>query len=210
MKPGSQELRLMLTVSCVVGPFIIIPHHRYGNRGSESLNHCLRPVATEFTPRSSCFQNSCFLSPPCLLVLMSLEALLMATERWKVCHLCRSFWMQRFRPTYLLPDIGFLLSRSVVSGLDSPAKTSSMEKKLLIKSKELQDSQDKCHKVFISTAGLPPCSRILPSIYAKGATWGRCRHWATWSVRASEVLPPSPKSRLRQLRGRWIRALTLL
>ncbi|KAL0610577.1 Citron Rho-interacting kinase [Plecturocebus cupreus] len=37
-------------------------------------------------------------------------------------------------------------ARSVVSGLDSPAKTSSMEKKLLIKSKELQDSQDKCHK----------------------------------------------------------------
>ncbi|KAB1255417.1 Citron Rho-interacting kinase, partial [Camelus dromedarius] len=36
---------------------------------------------------------------------------------------------------------------SVVSSLDSPAKTSSMEKKLLIKSKELQDSQDKCHKM---------------------------------------------------------------
>ncbi|XP_055000872.1 guanine nucleotide exchange factor MSS4 isoform X2 [Sorex araneus] len=37
--------------------------------------------------------------------------------------------------------------RSAVSGLDSPAKTSSMEKKLPIKSKELQDSQDKCHKM---------------------------------------------------------------
>lgn len=70
------------------------------------------------------------------------------------------------------PDTGFLLLRSVVSSLDSPAKASSMEKKLLIKSKELQDSQDKCHKVFISAAGLPPCSRILPSIYAKGAAGG--------------------------------------
>nr|XP_004611271.1 unnamed protein product [Sorex araneus] len=40
-----------------------------------------------------------------------------------------------------------LLAPSAVSGLDSPAKTSSMEKKLLIKSKELQDSQDKCHKM---------------------------------------------------------------
>lgn len=66
--------------------------------------------------------------------------------------------------------------RSVVSGLDSPAKISSMEKKLLIKSKELQDSQDKCHKVFISAAGLHPFSRILPSIYAKGSAWGRCWH----------------------------------
>ncbi|ERE74494.1 citron Rho-interacting kinase isoform 2 [Cricetulus griseus] len=54
-----------------------------------------------------------------------------------------------------LPFVGFSYSKalgllgrseSVVSGLDSPAKTSSMEKKLLIKSKELQDSQDKCHK----------------------------------------------------------------
>ena len=84
--------------------------------------------------------------------------------------------MQLFRSTYLLLDMSFLLSRSVVSGLDSPAKTSSMEKKLLIKSKELQDSQDKCQKVFISAAGLSPCSRILLSIYAKGATWGRCWH----------------------------------
>lgn len=64
---------------------------------------------------------------------------------------------------------------SVVSGLDSPAKTSSMEKKLLIKSKELQDSQDKCHKVFTSATGLPPCFRTLPSLYAKGAAaWGLC------------------------------------
>ncbi|DAA20747.1 TPA: citron (rho-interacting, serine/threonine kinase 21) [Bos taurus] len=55
-----------------------------------------------------------------------------------------------------LPFVGFsyskalgILGRSepVVSSLDSPAKTSSMEKKLLIKSKELQDSQDKCHKM---------------------------------------------------------------
>uniref|UniRef100_A0A8C5LDX7 Citron Rho-interacting kinase n=1 Tax=Jaculus jaculus TaxID=51337 RepID=A0A8C5LDX7_JACJA len=55
-----------------------------------------------------------------------------------------------------LPFVGFSYSRalgilgrseSVVSSLDSPAKTSSMEKKLLIKSKELQDSQDKCHKM---------------------------------------------------------------
>uniref|UniRef100_A0A2K6K5Y2 Citron Rho-interacting kinase n=1 Tax=Rhinopithecus bieti TaxID=61621 RepID=A0A2K6K5Y2_RHIBE len=55
-----------------------------------------------------------------------------------------------------LPFVGFSYSKalgilgrseSVLSGLDSPAKTSSMEKKLLIKSKELQDSQDKCHKM---------------------------------------------------------------
>uniref|UniRef100_A0A5F9D3Y5 Citron Rho-interacting kinase n=1 Tax=Oryctolagus cuniculus TaxID=9986 RepID=A0A5F9D3Y5_RABIT len=55
-----------------------------------------------------------------------------------------------------LPFVGFAYSKalgilgrseSVVSSLDSPAKTSSMEKKLLIKSKELQDSQDKCHKM---------------------------------------------------------------
>uniref|UniRef100_A0A8C2RKE1 Citron Rho-interacting kinase n=1 Tax=Capra hircus TaxID=9925 RepID=A0A8C2RKE1_CAPHI len=53
-----------------------------------------------------------------------------------------------------LPFVGFSYSKalgilgrseSVVSSLDSP--TSSMEKKLLIKSKELQDSQDKCHKM---------------------------------------------------------------
>ncbi|XP_031804564.1 citron Rho-interacting kinase isoform X6 [Sarcophilus harrisii] len=55
-----------------------------------------------------------------------------------------------------LPFVGFSFSKalgilgraeSVVSGLDSPAKISSMEKKLLIKSKELQDTQDKCHKM---------------------------------------------------------------
>ncbi|XP_075754245.1 citron Rho-interacting kinase isoform X5 [Pelodiscus sinensis] len=45
--------------------------------------------------------------------------------------------------------LGILRSETVVSGLDSPAKISSMEKKLLLKSKELQDTQDKCHKVFI-------------------------------------------------------------
>lgn len=37
--------------------------------------------------------------------------------------------------------------RSVGAGLNSPAKTNSMEKKLHLKSKELQDTQDKCHKV---------------------------------------------------------------
>ncbi|XP_048676927.1 citron Rho-interacting kinase isoform X2 [Caretta caretta] len=43
--------------------------------------------------------------------------------------------------------LGILRSESVVSVLDSPAKISSMEKKLLLKSKELQDTQDKCHKM---------------------------------------------------------------
>lgn len=38
--------------------------------------------------------------------------------------------------------------RSVASGLNSPAKTNSMEKKLHIKNKELQETQDKCHKVM--------------------------------------------------------------
>lgn len=37
--------------------------------------------------------------------------------------------------------------RSVAAGLNSPAKSNSMEKKLQLKSKELQDTQDKCHKV---------------------------------------------------------------
>ncbi|XP_077150921.1 citron Rho-interacting kinase isoform X2 [Ranitomeya variabilis] len=41
----------------------------------------------------------------------------------------------------------FTKSESIVSGLDSPAKASSMEKKLFHKSKELQDTQDKCHKM---------------------------------------------------------------
>ncbi|XP_040206449.1 citron Rho-interacting kinase isoform X2 [Rana temporaria] len=41
----------------------------------------------------------------------------------------------------------FAKSESILSGLDSPAKTSSMEKKLILKSKELQDTQDKCHKM---------------------------------------------------------------
>ncbi|NWR75988.1 CTRO kinase, partial [Centropus unirufus] len=43
--------------------------------------------------------------------------------------------------------LGFLRSESVFSSVDSPAKVSSMEKKLIIKSKELQDAQDKCHKM---------------------------------------------------------------
>ncbi|XP_053938128.1 citron Rho-interacting kinase isoform X3 [Cuculus canorus] len=43
--------------------------------------------------------------------------------------------------------LGILRSESVFSSVDSPAKVSSMEKKLLIKSKELQDAQDKCHKM---------------------------------------------------------------
>ncbi|XP_065594907.1 citron Rho-interacting kinase isoform X6 [Cyrtonyx montezumae] len=54
-----------------------------------------------------------------------------------------------------LPFIGFsfikalgtLRSESVLSSVDSPVKVSSMEKKLLLKSKELQDAQDKCHKM---------------------------------------------------------------
>uniref|UniRef100_A0A3Q4MZR3 Citron Rho-interacting kinase n=1 Tax=Neolamprologus brichardi TaxID=32507 RepID=A0A3Q4MZR3_NEOBR len=37
--------------------------------------------------------------------------------------------------------------RSVSAGLNSPAKTNSMEKKLHLKSKELQETQDKCHKM---------------------------------------------------------------
>ncbi|NWZ50275.1 CTRO kinase, partial [Haliaeetus albicilla] len=43
--------------------------------------------------------------------------------------------------------LGILRSESVFSSVDSPAKISSMEKKLLLKSKELQDAQDKCHKM---------------------------------------------------------------
>ncbi|XP_063310672.1 citron Rho-interacting kinase [Pelobates fuscus] len=55
-----------------------------------------------------------------------------------------------------LPFVGFSFikalgtfskSESLVSGLESPAKASSMEKKLFHKSKELQDTQDKCHKM---------------------------------------------------------------
>ncbi|XP_039517454.1 citron rho-interacting kinase isoform X1 [Pimephales promelas] len=55
-----------------------------------------------------------------------------------------------------LPFVGWCFSRalsalakseSVGAGLHSPAKTNSMEKKLHIKSKELQDTQDKCHKM---------------------------------------------------------------
>uniref|UniRef100_A0A8C8AU02 Citron Rho-interacting kinase n=1 Tax=Otus sunia TaxID=257818 RepID=A0A8C8AU02_9STRI len=43
--------------------------------------------------------------------------------------------------------LGILRPESVFSSVDSPAKVSSMEKKLLLKSKELQDAQDKCHKM---------------------------------------------------------------
>ncbi|NXX83001.1 CTRO kinase, partial [Urocolius indicus] len=43
--------------------------------------------------------------------------------------------------------LGILRSESVFSSVDSPAKVSSMEKKLLLKSKELQDAQDKCYKM---------------------------------------------------------------
>ncbi|XP_035412682.1 citron Rho-interacting kinase isoform X3 [Cygnus atratus] len=43
--------------------------------------------------------------------------------------------------------LGALRSESVFSSVDSPVKASSMEKKLLLKSKELQDAQDKCHKM---------------------------------------------------------------
>ncbi|XP_075290572.1 citron Rho-interacting kinase [Opisthocomus hoazin] len=43
--------------------------------------------------------------------------------------------------------LGILRSESIFSSVDSPAKVSSMEKKLLLKSKELQDVQDKCHKM---------------------------------------------------------------
>ncbi|KAK3509025.1 hypothetical protein QTP70_018530 [Hemibagrus guttatus] len=55
-----------------------------------------------------------------------------------------------------LPFLGWFFSRaltalvkseSVAAGLNSPAKSNSMEKKLQLKSKELQDTQDKCHKM---------------------------------------------------------------
>ncbi|XP_031433366.1 citron rho-interacting kinase isoform X3 [Clupea harengus] len=55
-----------------------------------------------------------------------------------------------------LPFLGWFFSKalttlakseSVAAGLNSPAKTNSMEKKLHIKSKELQETQDKCHKM---------------------------------------------------------------
>ncbi|KAM6423572.1 citron Rho-interacting kinase isoform 6-T6 [Liasis olivaceus] len=53
-----------------------------------------------------------------------------------------------------LPFVGFsfikalaVLRSESALGLDSPAKINSMEKKLLFKSKELQDTQDKCHKM---------------------------------------------------------------
>ncbi|XP_072353934.1 citron Rho-interacting kinase-like isoform X2 [Scyliorhinus torazame] len=38
-------------------------------------------------------------------------------------------------------------SESVTSLMDSPAKTNSLEKKLLLKNKELQETQDTCHKM---------------------------------------------------------------
>uniref|UniRef100_A0A8C6LTJ2 non-specific serine/threonine protein kinase n=1 Tax=Nothobranchius furzeri TaxID=105023 RepID=A0A8C6LTJ2_NOTFU len=43
--------------------------------------------------------------------------------------------------------VGCSLLRSVSPGLNSPAKTNSMEKKLHLKGKELQETQDKCHKM---------------------------------------------------------------
>uniref|UniRef100_A0A3Q3IFG4 Citron Rho-interacting kinase n=1 Tax=Monopterus albus TaxID=43700 RepID=A0A3Q3IFG4_MONAL len=55
-----------------------------------------------------------------------------------------------------LPFLGWFFSRAlttlaktepVSAGLNSPAKTNSMEKKLHLKSKELQETQDKCHKM---------------------------------------------------------------
>ncbi|XP_011473457.1 citron Rho-interacting kinase isoform X2 [Oryzias latipes] len=55
-----------------------------------------------------------------------------------------------------LPFLGWFFSRaltllvkseSVSAGLNSPAKHNSMEKKLHLKSKELQETQDKCHKM---------------------------------------------------------------
>lgn len=46
--------------------------------------------------------------------------------------------------------------RSVSAGLNSPAKTNSMEKKLHLKSRELQETQDKCHKVRMFLQGLAP------------------------------------------------------
>uniref|UniRef100_UPI00358F69EE citron Rho-interacting kinase isoform X2 n=1 Tax=Myxine glutinosa TaxID=7769 RepID=UPI00358F69EE len=55
-----------------------------------------------------------------------------------------------------LPFIGYSYSRalpsltcsnSVMSALDSPAKQKAIEKKLQIKTKELQDAQDRCHKM---------------------------------------------------------------
>lgn len=67
--------------------------------------------------------------------------------------------------------------RSVFSSVDSPAKVSSMEKTLLLKSKELQDAQDKCHKVFIYAVGHTHCSRNLQPLYVQGSV--RC----CWSSR---------------------------
>uniref|UniRef100_A0A8C9XG63 Citron Rho-interacting kinase n=1 Tax=Sander lucioperca TaxID=283035 RepID=A0A8C9XG63_SANLU len=55
-----------------------------------------------------------------------------------------------------LPFLGWFFSRaltalakteSVSAGLNSPAKTNSMEKKLHLKNRELQETQDKCHKM---------------------------------------------------------------
>uniref|UniRef100_A0A8C5E0L3 non-specific serine/threonine protein kinase n=1 Tax=Gouania willdenowi TaxID=441366 RepID=A0A8C5E0L3_GOUWI len=55
-----------------------------------------------------------------------------------------------------LPFLGWFFSRaltiltkteSALASVNSPAKTNSMEKKLHLKSKELQDTQDKCHKM---------------------------------------------------------------
>lgn len=50
-------------------------------------------------------------------------------------------------PNFPLHVCSLCALRSVAAGLNSPAKSNSMEKKLQLKSKELQDTQDKCHKV---------------------------------------------------------------
>lgn len=87
-------------------------------------------------------------------------------------HKCRFFYpLPIFIAVWLCPF------RSVFSSVDSPAKVSSMEKKLLLKSKELQEAQDKCHKVFIYAIGHLHCSRNLQALCVRGSV--RC----CWSSR---------------------------
>lgn len=86
-------------------------------------------------------------------------------------------------------DIGFLPSRSVVSNLDSPAKTSSMEKKLLIKKTELHPRlPGQVSKVFY----FPPASLLAgsPVQYMPRTCRGRRWHRATWSF-PGRVAPPA-------------------
>lgn len=62
-----------------------------------------------------------------------------------------------------------IVLRSVSAGLNSPAKANSIEKKLHLKSKELQETQDKCHKVrvdFYFTAYIID-SCFVPLLYDK-------------------------------------------